>query len=247
MIRNKKNIPIIKKYIKIYFLIIGIQFISYYCLVRIIKNYHPFYKIINDLVVNNKTIMKILNLGFIDDQGKFPDYDFLKHIIYIYLGVIYYWYFILPYLFYKYLDQKEKMQLYYLFTKTLIISYIIFIILPLEIPENHMFQNLDNNKFNTLNLTNLTNYLLKLTYDLDNPTCICPSLHVLFTYISFVIFRSNNKIPNYIIYGQMILTILVWISTFVLKQHFVIDGIISIILIEIFFYFIKKKKYRIIN
>ncbi|WP_158300317.1 phosphatase PAP2 family protein [Candidatus Phytoplasma mali] len=255
MIKNKKNIPIIKKYIFIYFLIIGTQFISYFCLTKLIvflyysgKQNNSNLSLIGFINNNNIQLQKILNLGFCDENGKFPDHDYLKYLIYIYLGIIYYWYLVLPYFFYQYLDKKQKKQLYDLFIKTLIISYIIFIILPIKSPETNIISSLEFPKQPNIR-NNLTNNLLNFTYQIDNDrVCSCPSLHVLFTYISFVIFRSNSKIPKSIIYGQLILTILVWVSTFALKQHFIIDGIISTILTEIVFILSSKKtKNKITN
>lgn len=226
----------LKKYIRNFLFLFIIQFFSYLMILKIAV-YNP-YKIISHVNEQQNDVQKLilfLNLGITNEQGYFPDLNFLKWLVLIYGAAIFYWYILLPYWIYKYLDLTYIRKLFRVLIISLVISYLIFVLFPIEIPLRHNFPSTKDN---------LIDQLLSLVYQYDNNKFgIFPSLHVMFCYLGYLGFRnySFKKIPPILIYGQLFFAILVWISTFVLKQHFVLDGLISIILLELVFFYVNKK------
>lgn len=84
----------------------------------------------------------------------------------------------------------------------------------------------------------LSNILVNMIYKGDKPVNCFPSLHVLNTYF---IMRYTKKEygKRWYIYTQII-GILIIISTLFIKQHFIVDVISAIILVEIVMIFVNK-------
>ena len=75
--------------------------------------------------------------------------------------------------------------------------------------------------------TDIFTRVISFLFTMDNPTNVCPSIHVyasLVTHIALV--RSNYVKKSPWVHGaSLIFAILVWMSTVCLKQHSIIDGI----------------------
>ncbi|WP_066894998.1 phosphatase PAP2 family protein [Clostridium nigeriense] len=79
--------------------------------------------------------------------------------------------------------------------------------------------------------TTISNKLVNIIYENDRPFNCFPSIHVLNTYIimRFTKFKDNNKW----FYYTSITGILIILSTLFIKQHFILDGVVAIILAEV--------------
>lgn len=173
----------------------------------------------------------ITNYNTLNVKVNFP---LIKEFIYIYNS----WYpvvFLLSFLIYT----KNK-EIYYKLILSMIIglifSFITFLIYPsiLERP--------------VIEVTSLTTFILNLTYTLDTPAINClPSIHCLYC---FILIYYINIINNIKLKYKMLITLyltLIILSTFFTKQHFLIDavlaliyGVITIILVKIFYKQIKR-------
>ena len=141
---------------------------------------------------------------------------FINHFVFIY-DMFYPFMFLALYLIYK-----EDKKLYTNTLKCIIIGFIIcmitFIIYPTVIirPE--------------VKIDSFTNLVLYLTYYFDTPAINCfPSIHCLFMFqiiFSFLSFKTN-KLKKVLV---IIFSILVILSTLFIKQHYVIDVLVSFII-----------------
>lgn len=66
-------------------------------------------------------------------------------------------------------------------------------------------------------------YLTRLIYSIDTPDCLFPSLHCLESYICFRAATLSEKMPRWYAWVMGIFTLLVFASTVLVKQHFVVD------------------------
>lgn len=156
---------------------------------------------------------------------------FIKYFIYIYHS----WY---PFVFYlSYLIFKDNKDIYkkLIFTLTIgfIISNLTFIIYPSYITRP------------TIEVKSITDWIVNLTYTLDNPTNCLPSEHCLVCFILiYYLNKSNNKKTTKIF--STIYLILIILSTLFTKQHLPIDAlfafIYSVIIIIFVNIFYKKLK-----
>lgn len=76
-------------------------------------------------------------------------------------------------------------------------------------------------------------YLTRLIYAIDTPDCLCPSLHCLESYICFRGAMLSEKLPRWYTWAMGIFTLLVFASTVLVKQHFVVDIIAGVAVGEI--------------
>ena len=66
-------------------------------------------------------------------------------------------------------------------------------------------------------------YLTRIIYSIDTPDCLCPSLHCLESYVCFRAATLSEKMPRWYAWVMGIFTLLVFASTVLVKQHFVVD------------------------
>ncbi|WP_323847528.1 MAG: phosphatase PAP2 family protein [Phytoplasma sp.] len=252
--KNRNNYKRLKNYILKFVLIIFISQVTYHVVLYFIdwSSIKRYIVIGGDIQKNNYWI-QILNLGInkkIKGLLSFPYCKFSSFFVLIYISSIFWWYTITPILVYKYLysnyDQDPKVLnvLFKSFFIVLFISLIIFLVFPIQcsgidlnIPSSD-----DNKLFNLLIAK--SDYLLDRIYKMDHIRINClPSLHVSNSWFCYIPFRyeTNKRIPKKIIYIQFIIAILVFISTFVIKQHYIMDGIVAIALVELVFWLVWKK------
>lgn len=84
----------------------------------------------------------------------------------------------------------------------------------------------------------ISNKLVNIIYKNDRPFNCFPSIHVLNTYI--IMRFTKIKDNKYWFYYTNIIGILIILSTLFIKQHFILDGVVAIILAEIVILVVKK-------
>jgi len=156
-----------------------------------------------------------------------------KHFIYIYNS----WY---PFIFLtSFIIYKEQYSNYKKLIISLLISSVISHITFIVYPTMIIRPNID--------ITTITDALLKLTYTLDTPAVNClPSVHCLFCFIS-IYYISKSSITTKHKFFINFYSILIILSTLFTKQHLLIDlilafiyAIIGIIITKIFYQKLKR-------
>ncbi|MDV3195950.1 MAG: phosphatase PAP2 family protein [Candidatus Phytoplasma stylosanthis] len=243
MINTKENEKYSKKeYIKKFLFLVFIQQASYhFVLFFIYKNERMIPRYISENLISEKNNwwINILNLGLNNKFGEtlgFPDIKYFENFVFIYLISILWWYFLTPFFVYKYLDKKTIKSLYKSTFIVLFFSLLIFIIFPIEALK--IFQ------FKTFKYGSISGKLLEKIYEIDYTRLnSLPSLHVAISFLCYIPFRlKNNNVPKKVFWFQFIMAFLVFISTFAIKQHYIADGIISIILVELVYFLISRKE-----
>ena len=152
--------------------------------------------------------------SWIDQYIPFNEYFVIPYLfwfIYIALGFIYF----------IFIDQKGfKRTCFYLFVG-MFTCLIIYMIWPNQ-------QNLRVN----LNNTNIFQTLVSFIYTIDSPTNVCPSIHVYNSIIMMIsLFKSecmkNHKLLSVI---NIIIAVLICLSTMFIKQHAFVDVVLAIVL-----------------
>ncbi|MBE6634413.1 MAG: hypothetical protein E7620_08765 [Ruminococcaceae bacterium] len=77
------------------------------------------------------------------------------------------------------------------------------------------------------------NGLTALIYRLDSPTNLFPSIHCVESWIAFRAARVFQKAPRGYATAHLILAILVFASTVLIRQHFLADVVAGVIVVEI--------------
>ena len=116
-----------------------------------------------------------------------------------------------------------------------IIADIIFLLYPVEMIRPDI---------TNLNIDVINNFILQLTYKIDNPPINCfPSIHCIFCFQAiYSIIRCKNYNYKYI---SIFILFLIIISTLLVKQHYVIDvlgALVVVIITNFIVYLIKRKK-----
>ena len=152
--------------------------------------------------------------SWIDQYIPFNEYFVIPYLfwfVYIALGFIYF----------IFIDQKGfKRTCFYLFVG-MFTCLIIYMIWPNQ-------QNLRVN----LNNSNIFQTLVSFIYTIDSPTNVCPSIHVYNSIMMMVsLFKSecmkNHKLLSVI---NMIIAVLICLSTMFIKQHAFVDVVLAIVL-----------------
>ena len=77
------------------------------------------------------------------------------------------------------------------------------------------------------------NFMLRFLYAVDTPTNLCPSLHVVFSYHCWRGTMDCKKIPKWYQWFNFVFFILVCFCILFVKQHFISDVFVGIIVTEI--------------
>lgn len=181
-----------------------------------IKDNKEYVKSISLVLIIQAIVYFIINLSltkyhFLDTNLNVP---FIKYFIYIYHS----WYpfvFFLSYLIFK--DNKDVYKkLIYTLAFGFILSNLTFIIYPSTIIRP------------TFEVKSITDWIVNLTYKLDNPTNCLPSEHCLVCFILIYYLNKTNIKPLTKILSTSYL-ILIILSTLFTKQHLPIDVIFAFI------------------
>lgn len=75
--------------------------------------------------------------------------------------------------------------------------------------------------------------IIKVIYFIDPPTNLFPSIHCMVSWFCFIGIKNSNKIPYWYKLLSLVISLLIIISTLLVKQHIVIDAIAGVLLAEI--------------
>ncbi|MDY0277062.1 MAG: phosphatase PAP2 family protein [Acholeplasma sp.] len=189
---------------------------------------------------------KGLNSGL--DPNNFNDYyrikwsiddkiPLVKFMSIIYFGS-YIWWGISPFLMGKYLT---KDRFYRFFLTTLIvhcISFLFYVFYP-----TYMFE---RPGLNEVAGTDILSWLTRFIIVSDVPNNLLPSMHSTVSWLAVVpfLFVKDSKVPKKIIVIQIIMALLVFISTVTTRQHYLVDVIVAVILVEVVFFIVKKANWH---
>lgn len=147
--------------------------------------------------------------------------DNILPLIPIFILPYIYWYVYVPVGFIKFhkTDRQLYMKLFLMLIIGMCTSYIIYYFFPTQYPRP------------TINDGGILNYLINKIYSADKPFNCFPSLHVYVTYLvmRFTPLKGNKK---YFIYTQ-VTGILIILSTLFVKQHFILDIVGSMAILEV--------------
>ena len=136
-------------------------------------------------------------------------------MVYIYVGAFPYWFVSIGALF-RSTDRETAYRLITAYFFSLLIGYVCFLLFPLTIrrPEAEA--------------GGLTGFLLETVYNADQPTCLLPSLHCSFSYISFRAVCLRKGTPAVWKILSCVFMILIFASTVLIKQHYFIDVVFGV-------------------
>lgn len=140
--------------------------------------------------------------------------------------VYWYVYMIVGYFIISITNRKEYMRSILGLFSGMWISYIIYFIFPTEIVRP------------TLVDSSFLYSIINIIYSSDRPFNCFPSLHVLGTYFVMRYTKKDNN--KYIYYYTRVVGSLIILSTIFIKQHFVLDIVAAIILVEIINIIVRK-------
>lgn len=160
-------------------------------------------------------------------------------------------YFVYPYIlwylmlmvvpYFTYTKNKESFYRYFItYIICTVISAIIFVVFPNGVIRPEITD------------TTLASKLVKILYTLDTPAINCmPSIHCLYAYL-FLFSAIDTKDKTSIWYKIIIciLAILIVLATMFIKQHVILDAIVSLIIATIVWcvvIIIRKNKYKEVN
>ena len=72
-----------------------------------------------------------------------------------------------------------------------------------------------------------------LIYRMDKPDNLFPSLHCVFSWICFRGAMHLKKVPKWYVPLTFVISVLVFASTLLIKQHVIVDMIGAVIVVEI--------------
>ena len=85
--------------------------------------------------------------------------------------------------------------------------------------------------------------VLQLVYSLDggnSPSNLFPSIHCYVSWMCWKAVAGSKKIPGWYQVFSLVFAVLIIVSTQVLKQHYIVDAIVALVLVEIFWRFYQK-------
>ena len=141
---------------------------------------------------------------------------FFGPFIYIYIGAFFQW----AYCIHTVLQQET--QLGYKFCSAIVIGsligFVIFMVYPTAVNRPEIIGD------------GFTNNFCRFIYSVDNIVCACPSFHCFCSTIVILIYNKCENVSKKMLYFNVVFSILVFISTLFIKQHFVMDLLPGILL-----------------
>lgn len=136
--------------------------------------------------------------------------------IYIYIGAFFQWAYCI------YVLMKQKTEIGYKFCSALLIGsligFVIFMVYPTAVQRPEIIG------------SGFTNDFCRFIYSIDNIICACPSFHCFCSTLVILIYMECEGISNKVIYLNIAISLLVFISTLLTKQHYIADIIPGILL-----------------
>ena len=154
---------------------------------------------------------------------------FNEWFVFLYISWFGYIFFSFWYFFFK--DKKEYLQMItFLFT-----GMTLFVVVSVIYPNS-----LDIRP-KQLDHSNIALILVDLLYKIDTPTNVLPSIHIFNSIGMCMAFSKSKHATSIMKKGTKILTIGIIISTFLIKQHGMIDALSAVVLSIIFYVIVYKK------
>jgi membrane-associated phospholipid phosphatase len=153
--------------------------------------------------------------------------------LFVFPYVYWYIYIVLGLIFILSKDRKRYLRTLIAIYSGMCICYIFYYLYPVEISRPVIANN------------TIPNRLVNLIYKNDRPVNCFPSIHVLNTYI-IMRFTKIKYSKSWFYYTNMI-GVLIILSTLFIKQHFILDGIVAIILAEVVILIAKKIENKYVN
>ena len=154
------------------------------------------------------------------------------------------WIYILAYIFWAcgyILAAWRGKEMFYRFVATDLVIHGICFIVFLLLPTTNVRPELTGET--------VSGQLLQIIYNLDGgeaPTNLLPSIHCYVSWLCYRGIKGAREIPAWYQNVSLVFAILIIISTQVLKQHYIVDAITAVVLVEFFWAFFKKgNKYRV--
>ena len=117
-------------------------------------------------------------------------------------------------------SKRHAYRLCGVYTIIMIVSLICFLAYPVTIPRPEVTE------------SGVFNDWIRFLYRVDSPTNLCPSLHVVISYICWRGTMDCKKIPKWYQWFNLVFLILVCFSILFVKQHFIIDIPVAIVVSE---------------
>ena len=153
---------------------------------------------------------------------------FIPSFIYFYI-IWYLMLFFVPFILYKYDELNFNKYILTTFIGITVCGIIYFVFPTIIVRESIV-------------VNNVTTFLIELIYKLDTPALNClPSMHCLISFFFMIYCSLCKPLPIKYIFLINIFSILVVISSVLIKQHFIIDVITALIISIIVSFIINKK------
>ena len=153
---------------------------------------------------------------------------FIPSFIYFYI-IWYLMLFFVPFILYKYDELNFNKYILTTFIGITVCGIIYFVFPTIIVRESIV-------------VNNVTTFLIELIYKLDTPALNClPSMHCLISFFFMIYCSLCKPLPIKYKFLINIFSILVVISTVLIKQHFIIDVITALIISIIVSFIINKK------
>ena len=153
---------------------------------------------------------------------------FIPGFIYFYI-IWYLMLFFVPFILYKYDELNFNKYILTTFIGITVCGIIYFVFPTIIVRESIV-------------VNNITTFLIELIYKLDTPALNClPSMHCLISFFFMIYCSLCKPLPIKYKFLINIFSILVVISTVLIKQHFIIDVIAALIISIIVSFIINKK------
>ena len=178
------------------------------------------------LLENHHSSRIIITDSWIDSYIPFNEYFVIPYILWFVFMVLGFAYFV-------FIDQVGIKRTYFYLFLGMSLSLLIYALIPTG-------QNLRVQLYNE----NIFQCLVSFIYFVDSSTNVCPSIHVYNSVMMCVSLLKSQRIKQYswLCVAIVILTVLICLSTVMIKQHAFMDIVWALILAMVIYY-IGKRKY----
>ena len=151
---------------------------------------------------------------------------------------VFVWFYILAFPFWAVgylLAARRGKDMFYRFVATDLTIHFICFICFIFIPTTNVRPEIAGNT--------ISEKLLLLVYSMDggsSPSNLFPSIHCYVSWMCWKGVAGSKKIPRWYQIFSLVFAILIIISTQVLKQHYLVDAVAAIVLVEVFWRFYQK-------
>lgn len=178
------------------------------------------------LLENHHSSRIIITDSWIDSYIPFNEYFVIPYILWFVFMVLGFAYFV-------FIDQVGIKRTYFYLFLGMSLSLLIYALIPTG-------QNLRVQLYNE----NIFQCLVSFIYSVDSSTNVCPSIHVYNSVMMCVSLLKSQRIKQYswLCVAIVVLTVLICLSTVMIKQHAFMDIVWALILAMVIYY-IGKRKY----